>query len=156
LSSSLSGVAPPAAGGGSGALLLGAPFSPPRAHPSSSFALWLDANLEWGFSGPCETFGTVDSLVAVAPGGGGGSGGSAAGSTPLGTDGGRFRVVRVEAWGFTLPSANGARALRQQQAANAQLHVQGVSALPRTASSAALASAGVAGGTRASEERRWA
>ena len=161
-------------GGGGGALLLGAaPLGAPTSAGGAldggasaqlrsgggggagplargGFALWLDANLEWGYSGPCMTFNTLDSLVAVAPGGSGG------GATAPGIDGGRFRIVRVEVWGFTPPAASGTRMLRQQQAANSQLHVQGVSAaaLPRTASSASLAPA--AGGTRASEERRWA
>lgn len=45
--------------------------------------LWLDANLEVGYTGPCDTFGNPRPLLRCDD------------------ESGRFRVLRVEVWGFT-------------------------------------------------------
>lgn len=57
------------------------------------FGLHLDAGLERGETGPCDTFGNPPLLPPSAGDGGAGGGGSVS-----------FRVVRVEVWAFTLPA----------------------------------------------------
>lgn len=122
------------------------------------FALHLDGNLEWGYSGPSETFGTLASLIPPSPdGSGGGRGGEAE------SDGGRFKIVRVDVYGFVMPgsSAAGAAALRVGGGSAGGPHAQGVSNLSRSPSTTGLLGGGLGGAhsntsAAGAGGRRWA
>ena len=83
------GLSSSASGGGSGG-----------GGGGGGFGLWLDSGLEHGFSGTFDTFGNRESLVRHAPAG------DDVTASAADYDGGRFRILRVEVYGFVVPHAH--------------------------------------------------